>query len=117
MTATRALFAAALVGVLVLALMPLDAPAVPVGHIDKLQHAGVFALLWLLGRRAGLARPWLALGLLAFGGSIEWAQATLTDYRMAEWLDWVADAVGVGVGATLEFIWLRRRTLRTGASG
>lgn len=116
MTAARALFAAALVGILVLALMPLDAPPVSINHIDKLQHAAVFALLWLLGRRAGFARPWLALGLLAFGAGIELAQATLTTYRAAEWLDWGADGGGLALGALLEFIWLRR-AVRTGASG
>ncbi|MCA0177919.1 MAG: VanZ family protein [Proteobacteria bacterium] len=117
MRVARALFAAALLGILILALMPLDAPPVVVNHIDKLEHAAVFALLWLLGRRASLPRPWLALGLLAFGAGIELAQATLTTYRAAEWLDWGADAVGITVGAALEFIWLRRCAWRAGTSG
>jgi VanZ family protein len=75
-------------------------------HTDKLGHAAMFALLMVLGRAAGMRRTWLlAAGLLAFGGAIELAQGLFTATRKAEWLDGLADAVGIAVGA---IVWRRR---------
>lgn len=86
--------------VLVLALMP--APAVPGGHhIDKVMHAATFACLaaWF---GALLERPrWLLAGvwLAVFGALIEGGQA-LTG-RDPEWLDFVADVIGIAAGLLL----------------
>jgi VanZ family protein len=66
---------------------------------DKAQHAGAFLLLGGMGLLAyPLAYPASAsrvlLGLLAFGGGIELAQAA-TGWRIGDWLDWLADAIGI----------------------
>lgn len=109
MRGARVLFLLMVLGIFALALMPLQAPAVDISQIDKLEHAAAFAFLWLIGRRAGLPRWPLALGLLAYGAAIEVAQGVFTQSRQADALDWLADAAGITVGAALEWVWLRRR--------
>ncbi len=100
----RALFVAALVVTLVLALRPV-APHEPwLPHLDKLRHLAAFAVLWTLGAWGAL-RAWpLAVGLLAFGGAIELLQG-LTATREASWGDWVADAAGLAVGHVIASRW------------
>lgn len=100
----RALFAGALIGILWLALSPDPGGLDWFDHADKLRHAAAFAVLWLLGHRAG-GRGWvLAAGLLVFGALIEGLQS-LTPDRVASLGDVAADAVGVALGA----VWTRRR--------
>ena len=68
---------------------------------DKAQHALAFTALAALGLLAYPRQPWrLAIGLLAFGGAIELAQAA-TGWRYGEWADWLADAVGLAAGSAL----------------
>lgn len=62
---------------------------------DKAQHALGFAWLALLGvlaypRQAGA----VAAGLMVWGGLIELMQLA-TGWRYGEWIDWLADAIGV----------------------
>jgi len=93
----RVAFGVALAAVLVLSLAPLG-PDVPGTGWDKSNHLLGFALLALLGLAAfpSHARTILA-GLLAYGALIE-ALQSLTGYRLAEWGDWIADALGVLLG-------------------
>lgn len=69
---------------------------------DKLAHFLTFLLLtvWFSGQYS--ARSWwrIALGLLIFGIAIELCQR-LTSYRSAEWLDLIADIVGIAVGLVI----------------
>ena len=94
-----------------LALMPAPPRELDIGW-DKLNHLAAFAALavcavfgWRSARAACLA---VLLALLAFGGVIELLQLRVPN-RSAEWSDLGADAVGIGVGALLALIWLRRR--------
>jgi VanZ family protein len=100
----RAVFAAALCGILVLAVLPSQGTS-SFPHVDKLQHAAAFIALWALGWRAGLRQPvWLlAAGLLVFGVTIEIAQS-FTPNRQPSLGDVVADAAGIALGW-----WLLRR--------
>lgn len=97
-------FWSALVLVAILTLLP--ASALPTDLFvfdlwDKVQHALAFAVLALWGLLAYPLHPWrVLLGLLAFGGAIEVAQA-MTTWRFADWQDWLADAVGLALGAAL----------------
>jgi hypothetical protein len=76
---------------------------------DKLQHAIAYAVLFIVGRRAGYRTTWgLPLGLLALGVVIELAQGAFTETRSAEWLDGVADAAGIGLGHLIT-TWLERQ--------
>jgi VanZ family protein len=52
----------------------------------------------------------LFLGLLFFGGLIEILQS-FTTYRFAEWIDWIADGVGVLAGYLLNWVLCRRSWL------
>jgi hypothetical protein len=92
-------FALCLAVVLVCALMPPQIMGPPLGW-DKMNHAMTFAMLAILGCSAYPERKvQVLLGLVAYGVLIELLQA-LTDYRMAEALDVVADGVGLLVGWT-----------------
>ncbi|WP_372659998.1 VanZ family protein [Hydrogenophaga sp.] len=66
---------------------------------DKAQHALGFAALAALCLNAyPRHKPYqLALGLLVFGAAIECAQAA-TGWRHGEWLDLLADGIGIAFG-------------------
>jgi VanZ family protein len=99
-TCCRWAFAVGLVVVMALALAPPQVPTPTTGW-DKANHAMAFAMLALLGFAAYPQRVWaLSAGLLAYGGMIELLQG-LTDYRTAEWLDWAADSIGIGLALAL----------------
>lgn len=77
---------------------------------DKAQHAIGFGLLaWLWCRALRRLRPNPSLGRVALGGFgvsvavgglLELWQALLS-YRTCEFLDWVADAIGAALAASL----------------
>ena len=64
---------------------------------DKIMHAGAF---FVLGTLALWAYPdskrIVFIGLLLYGGVIELAQST-TANRSPEWMDWVADVMGLAL--------------------
>jgi len=84
----------------------------PPGHgIDKLVHAGVFAVLGGLALAASPDRRWLLVnlgGLVMLGGLIEFAQY-LDPYRSASVLDFTGDIVGTVAGA-----WAARAVIGVG---
>lgn len=68
---------------------------------DKAQHALGFAWLAALGLWAYPRHaPFVCAGLLAWGGAIELMQAA-TGWRYGEWIDWLADGIGVVAAALL----------------
>jgi hypothetical protein len=76
---------------------------------DKAQHALGFAGITVLGlvaypRHARL----ICVGLLLWGGAIELMQWA-SGWRFGEWIDWLADAVGIAA-AWLVWHGLTRRT-------
>jgi VanZ family protein len=80
-----------------------DPAALPIVTNDKVVHfTGYFLLASWFG---GVARPrryWLvALGLLILGGGIEIAQGIMHNGRDAEWLDMLANTLGVTAGLGL----------------
>jgi VanZ family protein len=91
-------FAAVLIGVL--SLMPVDfLPPQAFDVWDKAQHAGAFAALALLGLSAYPRSCWqVGLGLLAYGAAIELAQSA-TGWRFGDWLDLLADLIGIILGS------------------
>jgi len=96
------------VAVLVLSLAP-TAPELPTTGWDKSNHFLGFITLAVLGLQAYPKRSMaLFLGLLLFGGLIEILQS-FTTYRFAEWVDWIADGIGVLAGYGLDWV-LRRRS-------
>lgn len=95
--ALKTAFWAAAAAVLFLSLAP-TSPELPSTGWDKSNHLFGFLTLALLGLPAYPSRRLqVVIGLLLFGGLIELMQA-LTPYRFAEWADWLADGLGVGIG-------------------
>jgi len=94
--------------VLVLSLLPVEQlPPQVLDWWDKAQHAFGFAVLTVLGWLAYPQRLRALLpGLLVFGAFIEVAQHA-TGWRYGDVLDWLADAVGVVLGAVCMAVWVR----------
>lgn len=105
----RALTCLIALGILVGTLWPSDAPAVPFMLRDKVLHLLAFAVLVL---PMAVTAPRQALRIapvcIAFGAAIEVIQPMFG--RGAEWLDLLADALGVGLGLVLGL--LLHRALR-----
>lgn len=106
-----------LIGVLVLTLMPMVLMDVRMRHLasyDKLAHCIAFLILavWFSGQYSRRSYVKVAFGLLAFGALIEGCQY-LTTYRSAEWLDLLADAVGIVLGMGIALAGAGGWSLRT----
>jgi len=82
-----------------LSLVPVDQVPSALHFWDKAQHALGYAGLAFLGLMAypGRVRV-LMLGLVLLGAGIELAQ-WFTGWRQGEWQDWIADCVGLVMGA------------------
>jgi VanZ family protein len=106
-----AAFWLAALAVLVLMLLPAEhVQRLPFNFWDKAQHSLAFGVLTLLGLLAWSQRRdrWrLLVGLVIYGGAIEWAQH-LTGWRHGDWVDWVADSAGVALVAGLALARRRR---------
>ena len=91
---------AAVLTVIVVCLIPPPPLALPQGS-DKVEH---FLAYFLLGGSAvqvfqrGRALLWVAAGLVLMGVGIEIAQGALTETRMADPADALANTIGVVVG-------------------
>lgn len=87
--------------------------------IDKLVHGGLFAgfaFFWSLALSEVRAWP-VVVGLagLAMGGLTEAVQAIPVLKRVADWEDWFADSIGVGIG--LGAAWAAIKVWRVIAGG
>lgn len=85
--------------IIALSLMPAP-PDLGVNQGDKLGHLATYGLvtLWFAQPYTGLRqRIWLALGMIALGCALEYAQRA-TGYRTFDVADMVADALGVALG-------------------
>lgn len=106
-TILRALFVALLLAILVLSLLPAPDTLKLLSWQDKIEHFMLFAGLTWLGLLAWQSRPWsVAAGILVYGVAMELAQS-LTAYRVGDFGDWIADAIGVA--AALGVVLVRRR--------
>jgi uncharacterized membrane protein len=91
----QTVFWVCLLGTAFLSLVPSELLPQAFNWWDKAQHALGFAVLTGLGLLAyPKARGWLPWGLLLFGACIELAQAA-SGWRRGDWLDLLADAVGI----------------------
>ena len=72
---------------------------IPSAASDKVNHLLAFFELTVVARLAwpNLGKPWIAIGLLAFGLGIELVQAQLP-YRTFAMADILADAAGIAIG-------------------
>jgi VanZ family protein len=75
-------------------------PQIDIENGDKLGHLAAYGLvtLWFAQPYTALRqRIWLAIGMVALGIAMEYAQRA-TGYRTFEVADMVADALGVAIG-------------------
>jgi hypothetical protein len=105
-----------LAGAVLLNLVVLYAPdpGAPPGSglgLDKVVHAGIFALLVFTGLRAGLAPRWFLPVVLAHAVISEIIQAAVLPHRAGDPTDALADAVGIALGYVLNRRWPGRRTI------
>ena len=109
-----ALWWLAVLGTLVVCLIP--PPSIPLPeNSDKVEHFLAYFLLaasavQIYQRRGALV--WAAIGLVALGIGIEFAQGALTVNRMADPMDALANSVGVLAGMAIVFTPLRDLLLR-----
>lgn len=77
-------------------------PTPPVGHLDKIEHllAYLSVTLWFGALYTGRPRLLYALGFLTMGALLEGVQGATT-YRLADPMDLLANALGVGCGLAL----------------
>lgn len=77
---------------------------------DKVVHfLGYFALaMWFAGVTRARRYPMVGVLLIALGGVIEILQGAMGNGRQAEWLDLVADALGVIAALALAYAGLGR---------
>lgn len=107
---SRIHFFSALLAVTVLSVLPADQlPAVSFSIWDKAQHALAFFALTLLGIWAYPGRALaVVISMAAFGVCIELAQWSL-GWRQGEWLDLLADILGVAIAIMLWHFRVRRQ--------
>jgi hypothetical protein len=117
-----ALGIAMLVGIAIVCLIPQQQlPAV--GVSDKLEHVAAFGLLsfWFGTIVVRRDLPWVALGVLLFGGLIEIAQSLMGLGRSGDWRDLLADGIGIAAGCLLAlsplYSWVRGFAVRRGWTG
>lgn len=100
-------YALAVAVVLYVTLSPVEMLPPPSGLGDKAEHTLTWGALTLLGLALSPRRGWqIPAFTLALGVAIEGLQAVLPFNRSGDWLDFVADALGVAIVAAL---WLALR--------
>jgi VanZ family protein len=116
----RGWWLAAGAAVLAVVALSLGPDVTPGGDIlDSVSHAAAYAALTavvLLATHRRAPRRWasvvaIALGLLAFGAAMEFAQAGV--HRDATVADWLADAIGITVAAAVHSLVRVRRWRRS----
>lgn len=97
----RILFWVALIGLLTLALLPSNTVQDVMLFSDKVMHALAFLVLATLGYWSYPRQIFYVIGgLLSYGALIEFFQA-ITETRVPEWGDWLADILGIIVALFL----------------
>ncbi|HEV8694714.1 MAG TPA: VanZ family protein [Lysobacter sp.] len=112
------LWIAAIATVIVLSLIPPPPMVVP-RNFDKVEHLLGYLLLSagavLLFARCS-TQLWAAAGLVAMGAALEFAQSTLTQTRVGDLADALANTTGVATGLLLSATplagWLQRMDAR-----
>jgi VanZ family protein len=112
-----AVFLAACVSIAWLSLAPTT--AVPsVNMWDKLEHAGAYLGLALLGAWAFPAAAWrLGAGLFALGVGLEIAQPTMGWGRQGDVLDALANSLGIALGLGVARVVGERLMVKSPARG
>ena len=77
---------------------------ITIPYFDKMVHFGMFFILGLfIGAKkeyqlAATIYSWQIYFAAIYGGLIELAQSYLTTTRKGDWIDWLADLIGLALG-------------------
>lgn len=74
---------------------------VQLSHSDKWQHAFAYftlAICWLFALYRKTNKYYIVFGCIMFGIIIEVLQSTVTNYRTGDYLDVVANSIGIFIG-------------------
>jgi VanZ family protein len=94
----------ALLVVLALTLIPRP-PAITAEVNDKVEHATAFLVLAALGMIGWPSRRLVCvIALAVIGAAIELLQGTTLIHRDMSLLDWIADLLGIGIGASIVIV-------------
>ena len=80
------------------------------GHWDKVGHFVIYAAFSVLGARLSTEPSrflLICIGIVAYGGLMEIGQSFMPD-RMMSAYDFLANTIGVAIGATFAWVILRR---------
>jgi len=104
------------IGIIVLSLTRIGVivPSSEITLLDKIAHTFaymVLCFLWMFVFRNSRGKWLLIICLILFGVILEVLQQTVTDYRTFDYLDMVANSIGVVFGYAL-FIFIRNKNLR-----
>ncbi|HEX7115099.1 MAG TPA: VanZ family protein [Steroidobacter sp.] len=95
-------------GAVLTSIMPANHLPTLGGVSDKVEHMAAYGVLalWFAGIYPRSRYPVIAGGLLAMGVAIEWLQGAMHVGREADFLDVIANCVGIACGLTLALLWL-----------
>jgi hypothetical protein len=81
---------------------------------DKLMHFGAYTVLsfWFAGLNDRRRYLVIGIGLIALGGVLEIGQGIMGLGRTPEWLDFLANSLGVCAGLGVAYAWLGTWMLR-----
>ncbi len=99
-----------------------ETPMEDVPFIDKWTHIAMYLVLssslWIeyLRSHTRIRYKKLCIGAIvlpiAMGGIIELMQGYCTTYRSGDWMDFIANSLGVVISAILGFAWYRHQFLK-----
>lgn len=97
----------------ILSLMPIGEQPIKINNLDKIEHAIAYfflTLTWLLalGKNKKAIAIIIAVSIF-YGIIIEILQVTLTSHRVAEYLDALANSIGVVMALFVFLIFLRKK--------
>lgn len=103
------------VSILYLSLMRMPKYNIAISHIDKLQHCIAYFTLsisWLLTFYKQNKKYLVVISCILFGIIIEILQQTITSYRTGDYLDIIANSVGVLLGLLFFTVFFKKNEVK-----
>jgi len=103
------------VSILYLSLMRMPKYNIAISHIDKLQHCIAYFTLsisWLLNFYKQNKKYLVVISCILFGIIIEILQQTITSYRTGDYLDIIANSVGVLLGLLFFTVFFKKNEVK-----